>query len=273
MQLPRPLTRRIGLFTLAATTSLVVSCDTSLSFRPNELLWGFVTVSAQQNEAGEARTAPTGVFFRGEVSSLPNASVRPDSCFPTQTYVPPANSFAGVTYLDAGASISMSIGSRTDEIPRVSASGVTNYNLAAGTTLPYRPGDSIVVRIPGANGGYPNVELRARTAETLNLQPLVPPTTGYMQLRWNAATDTNSSLVLQLLFAPAGGSGAISREIRCAFRDDGVDSISLAQYQEWSASANLKREVVANRLRTVLRNVNGGAIQFISTYQVPTPRQ
>jgi hypothetical protein len=273
MQLPRQLSRRLGVVGMAVLTAVIASCDTSLSFRPNELVWGFVTVAAQRTTAGETRTSPTGVFFRGEVSSVPNAAVRPDSCFPSQTYIPPTNSFSGVTYLDAGASLSVSLGSRTDEIPRVSASGVTNYNLATGTTLPYRPGDSIVVRIPGATGGYPNVELRAKTAEAFVLQPLVPPASGYLQLRWTAATDTNSALILQLLYAPAGGSGAISREIRCAFRDDGIDSIPLLQYQDWAASGNLKREVVANRLRTLLRNVSGGAIQFISTYQVPTPTQ
>ena len=79
-------------------------------------------------------------------------------------------------------------------------------------------------------------------------------------------------MVVQLLSAPAGGSGNISREIRCAFRDDGVDSIAPVQYQEWGAATNLKREVVANRLRTLLRNVNGGAIQLTSTYQLPIPR-
>ncbi|MGQ0648718.1 MAG: hypothetical protein ACT4P7_14250 [Gemmatimonadaceae bacterium] len=272
MTLSRQTPRPLGVLGVAAMTVLVASCDTTVSFRPNELLWGFVTVSAQQNASGEVRTAPTGVFFRGEVSSLPSASIKPDSCFPEAAYVPPVNSFAGVTYLDAGANLSLSIGSRTDDIPRVSASGVTNYNLASGTTLPYRPGDSVVVRIPGANGGYPNVELRAKSAEVLTLQPVTPPASGYMQLRWNPATDDNSAIVLQLLFAPAGGSGAITREIRCAFRDDGVDSISVAQYQSWANPGNAKREVVANRLRTVLRNINGGAIQFISTYQVPTPR-
>ncbi|MCC6317718.1 MAG: hypothetical protein IT361_08510 [Gemmatimonadaceae bacterium] len=271
MPLLRHSPRRLGLLGLCAATAFVASCDTTVGFRPNELLWGFVSLSAVKNPAGETRTAPTGTFFRGEVSSLPSAAVRPDTCFPSRTYVPPTNSFAGVAFLDAGASISLNIGGTTTEVPRISGGGITKYNLAAGTTVAYRPGDSIVVRVPGANGGYPTTEVRGKTAEAFTMQPVTPPASGYMQLRWTAASDNNSALVLSLQYAPAGGGSTVSREILCAFADDGVDSIPVAKYQEWSAASNVTRQVVANRLRTVLQNVNGGAIQFISTYQLPTP--
>jgi hypothetical protein len=115
------------------------------------------------------------------------------------------------------------------------------------------------------------VQIRAKSAEAFTLQPLTPPATGYMQLRWTGATDDNSALILQLLYAPEGGTGQITREIRCAFRDDGVDSISTTQFSEWASPTNIKREVVANRLRTITRNVSDGAMVFISTFQVPTP--
>lgn len=273
MTLPGLRVRRFGVLGVVGATALVASCDTTLSFRPNELLWGFVNINAVSNTANQVRTAPNAVFFRGEVSTVPSAALRPDSCFPVQNFVPPTNSFTGVTYLDAGAAVSVSMGGSLNTIPRVSSGGVTSYNLASGTTVAYTPGDSAIIAIPGANGGYPQVELRAKTAEAFVLQPLVPPRTGYMQLRWNRAADTASALILQLTFAPAGGSGNISREYRCAFRDDGIDSIPVAAIPAWTDSTNLKREFIATRLRTILRDINGGAIQFISTYQIPTPRQ
>ena len=273
MNLTRQKSRRLSVLGIAAATALVASCDTTVSFRPDELLWGFVTVAAQKTTAGDLRTAPSAVFFRGAVTTVPSAGVRPDSCFPAQDYVPPTNNFTGVTYLDAGASLGLTLGTNTTELARSSSGGVTTYGLASGTTIPYRPGDSIVVRVPGANGGYPTTEVRAKTADAFTMQTVTPQNVGYLQLRWTPAPDTNSAIVLQLQFAPAGGSGAITREIRCAFRDDGVDSVALTQYQLWGVATNLKREVVATRLRTLLRNVNGGAMQFISTYQIPTPSQ
>lgn len=271
MPLSRSFSRRLALVGVLGAAAAISSCDTALSFRPEERLWGFVNANATKTSAGDLRVAPTGVFFRGVVSQLPNAAFRPDSCDPARAYTPSTNTLTGVRYLDAGESVGLTLGGSSSTIPRISNSGVTTYQLAAGSTLGYRPGDSVVFRVPGATGGYPAVELRGKTAEALTVQPLTPPTTGYMQFRWGAASDTNSAIFLQLLWAPAGGSGALSREIRCAFRDDGVDSISLGQYQEWATATNVKREVVVTRLRTILKEVSGGAIHFISTFQVPTP--
>ena len=271
MTLSRLSSRQLRILGVLAATGFVVSCDTTVGFRPNELLWGFVTISARKDGAGATRTSPDAVFFRGEVSSLPSATVKPDSCFPSRAYVPPSNNFTGVTFLDAGANVSMTLGGVANEIPRVSSAGVTTYKLATGATVAYQPGDSVVIRVPGANGGYPTTEVRAKTAEAFTLQPVTPPASGFMQLRWTPATDNNSAILLSLQYAPAGGTGAISQEITCAFVDDGIDSVAVSEYQLWSAATNVKREVVANRLRTVLQNISGGAFQFISTYTVPTP--
>jgi hypothetical protein len=272
MRLSRPRARWSRLLGVAGATALVLSCDTTVGFQPNELLWGFVNISAQQTLGGELRTAPSGVFFRGAVSTIPDAGLKPDSCFPSQTFNPPGNQFSGVTYLDAGPTISLSLGTRTDELPRNSAGGITTYNLATGSTLPYRPGDSAVVKVAGVNGGFPAIELRAKTSEAFTFQTPTPVATGYMQLRWTPATDGQSAMILQLTYAPAGGSGNISREIRCAFRDDGIDSIPRAAFAQWADTTNLKREFVATRLRTVLQNISGGGVQFTSLYQIPTPR-
>lgn len=271
MLLSRLSTRQLRLAGVLAATGLVVSCDTTAGFRPNEILWGFVTISAKKDGAGATRTSPDAVFFRGEVSTLPSATVKPDSCFPTRAYTPPTNSFTDVTYLDAGANVSLTMGGVANDLPRVSSGGVTTYKLASGASVAYQPGDSVVIRVPGANGGYPTTEVRAKTAEAFTLQPVVAPTSGFMQVRWTPATDGNSAILISLQYAPAGGTGAISQEITCAFVDDGADSISVAEYTPWAATTNLQRTVVANRLRTVLQNISGGAFQFISTYTVPTP--
>lgn len=265
--------RWLSLSAFGVATLATASCDTSLSFRPNELLWGFVTVSALQDGGGALRTAPTAVFFRGEVTSIPNSGLRPDSCFPANTYVPPVNDFGGVLYLDAGPSVSVKIGATTNDIPRVSGGGTTTYKLGAGSTVAYGSGDSVVVQIPGATGGYPAAQIRGKLAEAFTLDPIAPTTSAPLQLKWTPPSDTGSSLVLSLQYAPAGGSGQITREIRCAFKDDGDASIVVAQHRPWSDSTNLLRQVVATRLRTVLLNVGDGGLQLISTFSRPTPQQ
>jgi hypothetical protein len=275
MNLPSLSSRRLRLLGVLGATALVASCDTTVGFRPNELLWGFVSVNAVKDGAGANRANPAGVFFRGEVTSLPSATVRPDSCYTPRAYIPPSeNQLSGVTYLDAGPNVNMTLGGVANDIPRVSSGGVTTYRLGTGTSLAYNPGDSVLFRVPGVTGGYPTTEIRGRTAEAFTLTtPPAVPTGDYMQLRWTPATDGNSAMLISLQYAPAGGSGTVSQEIICAFVDDGVDSIAATKIAQWTNATNVTRQYAANRLRTVLQNIQGGAIQFTSTYTVPTPVQ
>jgi len=271
MSSPRQ-TRLAGRGLLAAGTAvlLVSACDTTSTFRPNEQNWGFIYLSALRSAGGEYRTAPNGSFFRGAVTSVPDARVRTDSCFAAGEYVPPTQGgITGVTYLDAGPSITANIGGTATPIPRVTGANVA-YALAAGTSVPYRPGDSVVITVPGITGGFPAAEVRGRSAEPFTTDPIQASTTS-IPLRWTPATDPNSALIVSLQYTPAG-AGARVQEIRCAFTDDGVDSIPLRQHQAWSATANVARTATFTRLRTSIVQVNGGAMELISTLTVPTPQ-
>lgn len=258
-----------GLLSAGAAVLLVSACDTTSTFRPNEQNWGFIFLSALRTNGGEYRTAPNASFFRGAVTSVPDARIRTDSCFNAGEFVPPTQGgITGVTYLDAGPVITANIGGTATQIPRVVGANVA-YALAAGTTVPYRPGDSVVVTVPGITGGFPAGEVRGRSAEPFSIDPIEASTTS-IPLRWTAATDPNSALIVSLQYTPPG-SGARTQEIRCAFTDDGVDSIPLRQHQAWSATSNVSRNVTVTRLRTSIVQVTGGAMELISTLTVPTP--
>jgi len=252
------------------TVVLVAACDTTGGFAPNEQRWGFVTLAALRNTAGEYRLAPQASFFRGVITSVPDARIRTDSCFVVGDYTPPnSGGFGNVSYLDAGASITTAIGTTTTTVPRVSTSSATTYSLGAGTTVPYSPGDSVVLTVPGAVGGFPGALLRGRSAEPFTIDPITASAVT-IPLRWTAATDPNSALIVSLQYTPSG-TGARTQEIRCAFTDDGLDSIPVRQHQAWSASSNVNRAVTVTRLRTSFVAVDGGAVELISTFQVPTP--
>ena len=271
MRIPRQSRLASGsLAALVAAVVLVTACETTSSFSPSQQKWGFIYVSALKTTGGEYRVAPTGSFFRGSISSIPDARIRTDSCFTVGDYVAPSNGvLTGVTYLDAGASLTAKLGTTTNTIPRVSASASTLYNLASGTTLPYTPGDSIVMTVPGASGGYPGAEVRGRSAEPFTFDAVVP-STATIPLKWSAATDGNSAMIISLQYTPAT-SGAKTQEIRCAFTDDGVDSIPLRQHQAWSSATNASRSITFTRLRTSIVSVDDGALELISTFNVPTP--
>jgi hypothetical protein len=264
----RPLRPRLALVGVGIATITVAACDTSSSFAPDQRLWSFVTIGALRTSAGEYRVAPTAVFFRGAISTIPDASTRPDSCYPTAAYVAPTNVFTGVTYLDAGAAVTTTIGGVATELPRTQSNGALSYSLGANTVA-YRPGDSVIVAVPGAAGGYPGFTARGKTAEAFTIEPINPSSGGFVPLRWTAASDGNSALVLSLQYTPANSSTRM--EIRCAFVDDGVDSIAPRFHALWSNSSNTSRSVTATRLRTLIAGVGDGAFELISTFAVPTP--
>ncbi|MCC6929545.1 MAG: hypothetical protein IT359_11195 [Gemmatimonadaceae bacterium] len=263
---------RLAVTTLAALSAAVVfvtACDTTSSFTPGTQNWGFVYVSALRSNTGEHRTAPTGSFFKGSLSSIPDARLRTDSCFSAGDYVAPNNGvLTGVTYLDAGQNLTTKLGANSSTIPRVSSGTATVYNLATGTTLPYTPGDSVVVTVPGAAGGYPQSEVRGKSAESFTADAIAP-STATIPLKWSASSDGNSTMIVSLQYTPAGGTKV--QEIRCAFTDDGTDSIPLRQHQAWSTSTNTYRAAVFTRLRTSLVAVSGGGLELVSTYNIPTP--
>lgn len=270
MPLPRP-SLRSGrrLLAVAAATIAIASCDGGSTFAPNSTLWAFVNLGALRTPAGEHRVAPSAVFLRGEISSIPNAALRPDSCFSSQPYTPPTNTFTDVTYLDAGTPVTLTVGGVAHELTRTASAGSIGYGLGAGNTVAYRPGDSVVINIPGAPGGYPAFSARGKTAEPFTFTPVAPSPGATIPIRWTAATDGNSSLVISLQYTPPGATA--KREIRCAFVDDGADSIPSRFHDAWSNAGNSTRDIVVTRLRTLITPVSNGAFEMISTYQVPTP--
>ncbi len=251
--------------------ALIASCESGLSPNANNT-WGLVTVDASKNASGDFVTSPVGRFFVGQLSTVPNAKLVLDSCADA-LYSAPTNDFTGVTFLDAGLPVTTMIGTRLDTLQRdVNSQGQIIYERSAGGEIPYTPGDSIVVSVPGAVGGFPATSIRAKTAEAFTMDPVSVPTgSETIQLHWTAAHDANSALILELRYDPSGG-GVPTRELLCSYHDNGVDSIPSYQYQPWAASTASAREVVATRLRTnYLGAANNGLVGVISLFQVPTP--
>lgn len=244
----------------------LAACDSALTVPRNEMTWGFFQHSAIAPTAGTFQTAPSGQFFKGSLTSIPDARVKPDSCIEvaltTQGPLP-------VTYLDAGESITAQFGSRLDTIPRVSTTSRTTYEVPAPKS--YRPGDSVVVKIPGAAGGFPSAEIRAKTAEAFTLDSLsIRASPAATQLRWTPASDNNSAFLVEFKYSTTGGTTP-NAVIRCSFVDDGADSVRYGVLQPWISANSATRTVAYTRLRTQINQIVGGFLEVISTFAVPTP--
>lgn len=244
----------------------VTACESTLDIGDNSLTWGFIQTSAQRTPGGTYVTSANGQFFRGLLSTIPDAQSKPDTC--VELLITPQNPLQ-VTFLDAGSSITTQFGARVDTLPRVSAGSQTTYELPAPRS--YQPGDSLIVRIPGAVGGFPAAEIRAKTAEAFTLDSLtINPAPAAVQLRWTPSSDPNSAMVVEFRYSSTGGTN-FNQLIRCAFRDDGADSVLFSVIQPWAGQSESSRSATFTRLRTTINPIIDGFLEVISTFAVPTP--
>lgn len=249
--------------------ALVVACEDSLSVDLKDDTWGFINIAARKTGAGTHVTSPDAFFFKARLSGVPNASFAVDSC--NDVAFSPDDDLTGVTYLDAGEGLPIRLAGREDTLRRVQTATSTTYSLSgASAPFTYTPGDSVVVKVPGSVGGFPTAEIRAKTAEAFAMDPVVAPDgSDPIQLRWTAAHNLESAMVLSLRYA-SGTSSVLNRQVLCTYQDDGIDSIPFRQYQTWKTGGGTK-EVVATRLRTAFVAAGDAVLEVVSTYQVPTP--
>lgn len=255
---------------LAVLASATASCagTTELQSVP----YGFLTFVAQKSAAGHT-ASPTGTFYNASGLGVPSSTFPGDTCG-VKTYTAAAPVGLGTVFpsMNAGSSIQLKLPARTDSLFPVVIGSETQYKLRTGTSIPYAPGDSVGVVIPGAGGdqGYPAISFRARTAEAFVVQDFGTPAVGSrIDVRWNAAPDNNSVMVFSFRYSTPGAS-ALNTQIYCQFRDDGADSIPTRYVGSWVSSP--QKEWVASRVRTFVAPVSrGGYFDFISTYDIPTP--
>ncbi|MGQ0643589.1 MAG: hypothetical protein ACT4P6_22815 [Gemmatimonadaceae bacterium] len=253
--------------TFALSVVIVASCESTLSVQGNDLTWGFLQTGALAATGTGYVTAPTGQFFVGNLGSIPDARVKPDTCL--ELVITNASPLQ-VTFLDAGSLITTQFGTKVDTLPRVSSSTRTTYERS--TPISFRPGDSLVVRIPGANGGFPAAEIRAKTAEAFTFDSLIiRPSPAAVQLRWTPSTDVNSAFIAEFRYSSTGGT-TFNQLIRCTFVDDGVDSVAFRVLQPWVGQGTSSRNATYTRLRTNIVSIVDGFLEVISTFAVPTPR-
>lgn len=249
-------------------TAFVVACDNSLEGFDQQGTWGFITIGATKSAAGAHFASAEGLFFKGNLSAVPNADFTSDTC--ADVLLTEGNNLSGVTYLDAGPSVSAAFGGVARTLDRTTTALGIAYRPPG--PLSYTPGDSIVVDVSGVAGGFPAGTIRAKTAEAFGFPADIPIPAGTeaVQLTWDIPQDQRSAMVVSLRYATSQNPSVATRNVLCTFVDDGRDSIPFRWHQNWSASSGVKA-VVATRLRTHYVAAGEGNLGVISTYRVPTP--
>lgn len=255
---------------LAAAAAVLVACNNS-STQLQSQPYGFLTFVAQKSGAAYTASA-VGSFYDASGLSIPTANAPWDSCR-LQSYSASPGTSLGTIFpsLNAGSSIQLKVGTRTDSLFPIIVNTETQYRSRITSGIPYTPGDSVAAVIPGAtgDGGYPAMSFKAKSAEAFTVQSFGTPAVGSrIDLRWTPGQDLNNTMVFSFRYAGVG-SDTLSQQVLCQFRDDGADSVPAKYVSSWVSSP--KQTWYASRVRTWVAAAGSGYFDFISTFDLPTP--
>lgn len=229
-------------------------------------------ISAVALEAGldVYATQPIGAFYR--VDGLSAGIGQVETCrFAAYSPIPP--NVATLPTLPAGERLYTDIGGRRDTLFRTSSLGVETYQLRSGGAIPYTPGDTLFLEVPGDDAGFPAANILVRTAEPFVFDEPGEGTEGQpLTVTWTASPLAGSLMTVSLRFNSIGGSDDPNAQIYCTFTDDGSGEVPANLTSSWIASAPASRSHFATRIRyTELVIDSRTSVTLLSYFERPTP--
>jgi len=229
-------------------------------------------ISARSKGTGYT-VAPQIAFYRVAGANFVSAQGVKDTCYLAAYSEPSTSGQISAAALGAGPYIIVALGSRTDSLVRTGGALDAAYRSTLTSGIPFTPGDSMVITVPGDRAGFPASTFRGKTAEPFSMVPIGTPVAGSpINLTWTAASDLNAAMFVTFRYSAAGTTPAtLNRQIACAFIDDGSGQVPATVAAEWVAAAT--RDYTAQRIRTILTQIYLPLSYFniVSTFDWPTP--
>jgi hypothetical protein len=256
---------RYRILTLAAVAVVLTACVDELE-RPNGR-FGSISATAFDNGAGTPVLNLEAAFY-GQTDigfQLPST----DSCFLAQfSEVNTINT--GLTYLRAGDFLTVRTGARVDTMTPITGLPVRVYESRRNPGIPFTPGDSTAVDIPGSPT-FPAASISVKTAEAFTHSPInVPAADADLVLAWTAAPSPGSIMTVSLRYANAFSSGNKNEQLFCSFVDDGAATIPASFVNGWRTAFGNNRSTSLNRVRQRQLELDSRTtLLFLSTFGQP----
>lgn len=186
----------------------------------------------------------------------------------------PEDDTSGAETVSAGPSLTATVSGANSTVPRITTGTYVSYAMPLGANLPYVPGDTLAVSIPGDAEGFPAATVKVRTAEPFVMEAVVPPPAGpsSTEVIWTPAPVPGSVMTLSLRYSTEDGVMTPNAQIYCVFVDDGSAILPDAVRTAWVASAPESRSQFAQRVREASVAISGSTrVRIFSFYEVPTP--
>lgn len=209
--------------------------------------FGSISVSAF-SDGGSGNLLNLEAAFFGD-TDLDFATPTSDTCFIAQ-FVPSNNINTGFRYLNAGDALAVRTGSRIDSMYPIVGIPVRVYESSRSIGIPYTPGDSVAVTIPGT-AAFPAASISGKTAEAFTHSPIPVPAEGADILAsWTAAPSPGSTMTYSLRYANSFSTGAQNEQLICSFVDDGAATIPAAFLNGWRGAQGGNRGTLVGRIRS-----------------------
>lgn len=238
-----PSIRHLALF----AGMLVLGACNNDRFGPAKERTGFISATAYDAGGGNYALRFLGAFYKYD--GLVTGIGAPESCQGAR-YTPQNTSVATLPTVSAGEYLYTQIGGRKDTLFQSAGLGLTAYQLLTVNAVPFTPGDTLTVEVPGATGGFPGTVLKVRTAEAFTFDPVGTGTDGQpLTISWTPAPQPGSLMTFSLRFNSGGTAATPDAQIYCVFNDDGSGEVSAALANIWRATLPESRSVQAARIR------------------------
>ena len=251
---------------LGAVVGLSACLNTSEPGGP-EQNYGFVFLETFSQE-GDFVTNPNAVFYRTRQLQLPSTNGTSDMCL-VGLYSDDQTGGQLPASVSAGQSIQVALSGDTRSLAPVTTGEGTRYIVTNGTSLAFNPGDTATVTIPGAEEGFPEWTMKAKTAEAFTPQAVPSPANPEaIPLRWSPAASTPGSKMLVSMRYPSDNGDAML-QVYCELNDDGAHDVDPSTSQGWRLADPSEKDVLWSRWRITGQGKPGAALLVISTFQVP----
>lgn len=228
---------------------------------------GFLNAIAHVNGADHVLRVD-GTFYEG--FNLSVAVFQPEFCRarPLNTV-----SVASPRTLEAGNALTATVSAQTTQVARVAVGPLVRYTMAEGEGLPYTPGDTLEVVIPGAADGFPAATIKLRTAEPFTADPIPPPEVDVpIEAVWTPSPAPGSLMTLSLRYSSSPTSSTPNSEIFCAWVDDGSATVPTALTNVWADAPEGSRSYEFARVREHYEILSARRrVRLFSFYQLPVP--
>lgn len=259
---------RLRLPVLAATLLLTTACLGGLE-TPNGR-FGTISASALDNGGGGYVMDPEAAFY-GDTdlgyTPFPN-----DTCivlaFSNSTTV--NNS---LITLNAGDRLFTSVSGRIDTLAPIPNINIRVYSPVRTSGIPFLPGDTLSITVPGNPSGFPASAISVRTAEPFTHSTIgIPSENQSVTVTWTPAPAPGSQMTFSLRYANATSTTGLNEQVFCSFNDDGAAVIGADYLNGWRTALSDQRSTRAVRIRSREIAVDTRTrLSIISSFAQPLP--